>query len=354
MSDQSFTPDYRHFEDVVNNRRPARLPVYEHIIGTEMMEKVLDRQFAGLLGGTAADIEEFFRTQAEFFRLQTYDTVSYEVCIGGFLPGHGAISGGMAGPIQSRGDFEKYPWGEVSAKFWEYAGPRFDTLVRTLPSGMRAVGGIGNGVFEISEDLVGLEYLPLMQVDDPQLYGELFDRIGDLMAEIWAEFLPRYGEHFVACRVGDDLGFRSSLLTNPVTVREHIVPQYKRVIDLVHGAGREFVWHSCGCIFEIMDDFIDIGIDAKHSNEDAISPYDTWIERYGDRIGLLGGFDMDFLCSSDPDTVFERVVEDGQRFRASAKGYALGSGNSIPDYVPMENYLAMIRGAQRIRELESS
>jgi hypothetical protein len=37
-----------------------------------------------------------------------------------------------------------------------------------------------------------------------------------------------------------------------------------------------------------------------------------------------------------PDVIFETVLELGQRFREKAKGYALGSGNSIPDYVPAE------------------
>jgi len=29
--------------------------------------------------------------------------------------------------------------------------------------------------------------------------------------------------------------------------------------------------------------------------------------------------------------------------RAKQGGYALGSGNSIPDYIPSENYLAMLK-----------
>ena len=48
-----------------------------------------------------------------------------------------------------------------------------------------------------------------------------------------------------------------------------------------------------------------------------------------------------------------RVEEGGREYRASANGYALGSGNSIPDYVPVENYLAMIEGAKRIRAGET-
>ena len=41
---------------------------------------------------------------------------------------------------------------------------------------------------------------------------------------------------------------------------------------------------GCGYgIFEIMDDLIALGIDAKHSNEDEIAPFEVWIEKYNDR-----------------------------------------------------------------------
>jgi uroporphyrinogen decarboxylase len=81
-----------------------------------------------------------------------------------------------------------------------------------------------------------------------------------------------------------------------------------------------------------------------------IAPFDVWIERYGDRIGLLGGVDVDILCREDPKAIYERVLDMGRRFRTKAKGYALGSGNSIPDYVPVDGYMAMIRAAQTLRE----
>lgn len=348
----SFDPDYRYFEAVCRNERPGRLPLYEHIISPNAMAKILGVQFAHLLGGSGSDFDEYFRHYCRFFGEMTYDVASFEICINSFLPDHGALLGGRPGPIQSRADFEAYPWEEIPVRFWEYAAPRFEALARSLPPGMKGVGGVGNGVFEISEDLVGLEYLPLMQVDDPELYADLYNKIGWLMATIWAEFLERYSDSFAACRFGDDLGFKTSLLTNPGTVRKHIIPQYRRVIDRVHVHGKLFLWHSCGCIFDVMEDVIALGIGAKHSNEDAISPFSEWIERYGDRIGLCGGFDMDFLCQKTADEVFDEVVESGRRYRRMAKGYALGSGNSIPDYVPLENYLAMVRGAQRIRELE--
>jgi len=103
-----------------------------------------------------------------------------------------------------------------------------------------------------------------------------------------------------------------------------------------------------------MEEVIDLGIDAKHSNEDAIAPFDHWISLYGDRIGLLGGVDVDLLCQKTPEEIVERVVDMGVQFRAQANGFALGSGNSIPDYVPVEGYLAMIEGGRKIRREENA
>ena len=103
-----------------------------------------------------------------------------------------------------------------------------------------------------------------------------------------------------------------------------------------------------------MDEVIELRIDAKHSNEDVIAPFDEWIALYGDRIGLLGGIDMDRLCREKPDEITRIVVEHGRRFRSLTKGYALGSGNSIPDFMPVEGYLAMIEGVKKLRNEETA
>lgn len=348
-----FAPDHRHMLDVLANRRPRRLPVYEHKIDPKIMEQVLGLAFADLERGDDADLSEFFRQFCRFFQDMTYDTVSWEVTLTRTLPDHGAIYGGRTGPIQTRADFERYPWHEVRERYWAAAERKFKAMGANLPPGMKAVGGIGNGVFEISEDLVGYQYLAYMMVDDPDLLADLYRRIGDILVELWIDFLARHGEHFCICRFGDDLGFRSNTLVAPAVIREHVIPQYRRVIDLIHAAGKPFLWHSCGRIFSIMDDVIALGINAKHSNEDAIAPFDQWISLYSDRIGLLGGIDVDTLCQQAPTEIVAEVVEKGQRFRRTANGYALGSGNSIPDYVPVDGYLALIEAARRIRDLES-
>jgi len=316
----SFEPDYQNIVDVVQNKRPDRLSLYEHIISPKIMEQILCTEFAKFEESSGADLEKFFPEFCRFFKEMTFDTVSYEWCVCSALPAKGqAILGRIPGPIQNRRDFEAVDWDGIVRQYISQADLRFELLGRNMPEGMKAIGGVGNGVFEISEDLVGLTNLAYMQVDDPELFAELFVRIG----------------------------------TSPTVIREHIIPQYRRVIDLIHQAGKPFLWHSCGCIFDVMDDVIDVGIDAKHSNEDTIAPYEKWIELYGDRIGLFGGIDVDLLCQSSPDEVFDIVVDRGSKYRQMAKGFALGSGNSIPDYVPVEGFLAMVRACQEIRRREN-
>ncbi|MDR1280568.1 MAG: hypothetical protein LBK99_07065 [Opitutaceae bacterium] len=351
IAKKPFQPDYTNIVKVLHNERPACLPLYEHHIDSPFISRALGREL--LLPADAPGLRDYFGTIINFWKNNTYDAFDYEAPVCSIFPDHGAIMGGRKGPIQNRADFEAFPWEEIPALFKRTYAPQLDAIRDVLPAGMKAYGGCGYGIFEASEDLVGYEPLCLLTCDEPELVGDLYAKIGDLYVRLWTWMLEHYGDLFVFCRMGDDLGFASSMLLPPEVVRTHIIPQHKRIVDLVHSHGKKFLLHSCGHIFPVMEDFINtVGIDAKHSNEDKIAPYDEWIAKYGSRIGLFGGIDMNHLILQKPDEVFEFVVQEGTRFRKAAKGYGLGSGNSIPDYVPVENFYAMIEAAKHIRASE--
>ena len=346
----TFEPDYRNILQVLYNERPARLPLYEHNIDLPFIEKYLGEEIP--FGNNQIDHEEYYKKVIGFWRSNEYDAFSYEALVCAVFPGHGAIRGGMKGPIQNRADFEKFPFEEIPTFFWKKHTPHFEAIRSVMPAGMKAYGGCGYGIFEASEDLVGFEYLCLLQYEDPDLFADLYKKIGDLYITLWTELIQKYDDIFVFYRMGDDLGFKTSTLFAPETIREFILPQYKRVIDLIHANNKKFLLHSCGNIFEVMDDIINLGIDAKHSNEDQIAPFEKWIELYNDRIGLFGGFDLNFIMLNNYDDVFRGVVEEGTRFRRIAKGYGLGSGNSIPDYIPVDGFRAMVDAVKEIRRRE--
>lgn len=345
----SFIPDYNNLLQVLFNTRPDRIPLYEHHIDAPFISKVLNEDLdpAGL---NPKELIEYYRKIIGFWKDMTYDGFDFEAAICDILPGHGAIMGGMKGPVQTREDFEKYPWKDIPIIFREKYKPHFEAIRAELPAGMKAYGGCGYGIFEAGQDLVGFENLCIMQCLDPNLFRDLFIRIGDLWMELWTWVIQNYHDIFVFYRMGDDLGHKTSTMLEPDIIRQHILPQYKRIINLVHSSGKKFLLHSCGNIFPLMDDIIALGIDAKHSNEDQIAPFITWIEKYSNRIGLFGGFDLNLIILNNPEDVFDTVLNQGKLYRSMAKGYGLGSGNSIPGYIPVDGFMAMIEATNEIRK----
>lgn len=344
-----FTPDFKNIVDASLNNRPKRMPLYEHIICVEIMEKILGKNFCGLYKGNKDEKREFFRNYTNFFKTMGYDTVSYEGTITDILPGGGALGRHMPGIIKDRNDFNKYPWDSLNDIFFSTYGEDFELLGEVMPKGMKAIGGPGNGVFEFVQDLVGYMDLCYISADDPELYRDLFKKVSSVMQSIWTTFLRKYGDTYAVCRFGDDLGFKSSTLLSAEDIKTLIIPEYKSIIEVIHSYNKPFLLHSCGNIFNVMEDIITIAkIDAKHSNEDGIAPFNVWVDKYGDRIGNFGGIDTDTLCQQDEKTIREKVKEV-VTYSISKGGFALGSGNSIPNYVPVEGYLAMIEMGRKLR-----
>jgi uroporphyrinogen decarboxylase len=176
--------------------------------------------------------------------------------------------------------------------------------------------------------------------DHPDLVAAIADRVGGLMESFYQHLLTL--DRLIAIFPGDDMGFRSATLVAPQHLRAYILPWHRRFAEMAHERGLPYFLHSCGNLEQIMEDLItDVGIDAKHSFEDAIIPVEDFQARYGDRIAVLGGVDVHRLSVHTPAQVRQRV-----RFLIETCGsrgrYAVGSGNSIPSYIPVENYLAMV------------
>ena len=343
-----FTPDYMNLQRAARNIECERFPLYEHSVAPCMAEAILGCRFGDLLWGDYADKKEYFRLFCEFYQKMGYDTISFEASSRGTLIDGGALDCHKKGVIQTWEDFERYPFDEIPAIYRQRYDEQFRALAETLPPGMKAVGGVGNGVFELIQDLVGYMDLCYMSEDDPELYAALFARIGKMSLTIWEDFMKKHSDAYCVLRFGDDLGFKSNSLISAEDIRAHVIPQYKPIIDLVHRYHKPFLLHSCGNLFNVMEDLIAAGIDAKHSNEDQIAPFPVWVERYGDRIGNFGGIDTDALCRLPKPEMKAYISEVVSKSKGHG-GFAFGSGNSVPSYVPVEQFLTMNEIVREIR-----
>jgi uroporphyrinogen decarboxylase len=248
------------------------------------------------------------------------------------------------GPIMSWEDFERYPWPQPS----QWNSRSLEWLERNLPDGMCIVGSAGFAHFaEHLSWLMGYETLCLALFDQRDLVAAIRDRL----IEIYRVMLERILQ-FKRVKIiwgSDDMGFKTGPLISPSDLREFVLPGHKLMAQMSHAAGHPYLLHCCGDIHAIMPDLIDdVRIDAKHSFEDTIEDVVTAKQRYGNRIALLGGLDMDFLCRSNETQIRQRVRHTLEQCLPGG-GYCLGTGNSVANYVPLDHYLAMLDEGNRFK-----
>ena len=138
------------------------------------------------------------------------------------------------------------------------------------------------------------------------------------------------------------MGFKTGTLISPKFLRQYILPWHRKFAQLAHDHDLVYILHSCGNVESIMEDLIeDVKIDAKHSFEDAIMPVAQFKEKYGARIAVLGGVDMDKLCRLE-EAELRKYVRGIINSCMKGGGYALGTGNSVSNYLPLESFLIML------------
>lgn len=239
------------------------------------------------------------------------------------------------GLITTREDFQKFPWpskDQISILPIEYAAER-------MPSGTQQMV-FYNGIFEDLRTLMGFENMAIKSIEEPDLLADILERL-TVLAEATVDRAaahPSTGAVFY----GEDMGFNQGTMLHPDFFREHVLPRHKRIVSACHRHDKLFLLHSCGKIEALMEDLIEeVGIDAFHSFQDKIMPIEEAHRRYGDRIAVLGGVDVDLLTRGTPGEVRKRTRQILEAC-APTGGLAIGSGNSVTNYCKIENYYAML------------
>jgi uroporphyrinogen decarboxylase len=241
--------------------------------------------------------------------------------------------------IADRRGFDAHKWDDPS----KFHTSVLDEMAAIMPAGMKIIVQ-SRGVLENTMDLLGHEHIGYQLYDDPDLVRDVFDAVGArlLAAHELASAHPAVG----ALTLCDDMGFKTHTLLSPATYRELLFPWHKRIVDAVHRHGKPIILHACGNLRDIIEDVIACGWDARQSFEDAVEPLWEARKHSRGRISLLGGFDVDKLSRMTPAEVREHT-----RFlfrECSGGAWALGTGNSVPNYIPVENFLAMIDEGRRM------
>jgi len=255
--------------------------------------------------------------------------------------------------ISSVKDFDKFPWpkyGETPIIAGEPdvailpAKYAIEDIEKYLPKKMRVIGWT-SGIYEYVVWLMGYENFCFALKDNSGLIKKMFEQVGSLLTGLF-EYMTKFNI-IGALWLADDLAYTNGLLWSPKPMRRLLFPWYVKISSIAKKAGLPLIFHSDGKLWDIMDDLINIGFNALHPIEPKAMDICEVRRKVGHNLCLIGNIDLGYtLTRGTPDEV-EAEVKNRIRDLAPGGGYCVGSSNSIPDYVPLKNYNAMIEATFR-------
>ena len=328
-------PDYTQLLKVLNKQVPDRPTLFEFFLNDELYELLNNGE-----APTRGDGHDDLRRRMYAYKNAGYDYVTTHTSNFGFPAGEKdhmltlSLNDGVA--ITDWESYERYVWPSPSS----CSTAHLELCAKDMPEGMKYVAYGPGGVLENAIRITGYDNLCAIIYDEPELAKQIFNDIGSRLVEYYE--LVADMDCICAFVSNDDWGFKTQTMLSPVHMREYVFPWHKKIVEVGHKRNKPVLLHSCGMLGEVMEDVIeDMAFDGKHSYEDVIEPIEEAYERYKGRIALLGGIDVDFVCRSTPEEIAARSRAMLERTQSTG-GYALGTGNSVPYYVPADKYLAMI------------
>ncbi len=348
--------DFERLKTALNHQEPDCVPLFEMSIDPEIKTQFMGRS----LKGHAEEIE-FYRmagydvypvaltvinvnlkkievTNQEIgktlgLELPTRTTSSYKADLEAYTERHWVEM--HKGVITTKDEFAAYPWPNPDRLDFSV----LDEVGALLPPGMK-IGVIIGKIFTGVWFMMGMESFMLAYRDDPELIELIYGKIIPLQQRAMEAAMkhPAVGLSFHA----DDLSGNNGPLVDPNHFRKYAFPCYRQMCDMAKAAGKPFIFHSDGDLTMVLDDLIDLGITGWHPIEKTAHDINEVKAKYGHRIALLGNIDLQYTLTRGTPEEVEEEVNTRIRDLAPGGGYCVSSGNSIPDYVPIDNYAAML------------
>ncbi len=189
-----------------------------------------------------------------------------------------------------------------------------------------------------------------MLMTEKQTAQEMMGRAVDAAIKCLGQYNQAVGDYCMVWGVAsDDAGTQRSELMSPELFSEMIKPHYKRLCDWVHAnTNWKTFLHSCGCIHDYIDHWIEAGIDVLNPVQISAAKMEPkrLVEEFGGRVVFWGGGcdTQKVLPLGTPEEIREHVRENIRTFNANG-GYVFTQVHNIQANVPAENIEAMLAAA---------
>lgn len=242
-------------------------------------------------------------------------------------------------PIANRDDWQRYKE-RLDPNHPDRKQVDWKTLGEELSHADTPVGVWIGSFLGWPRDWIGFENIGLMVYDDRALLEEIVMTLGDLACSQLTIALREVEVDFAAG--WEDICFRNGPMISPAMFKEIVIPQVKRVCDILRQHGCDVIWTDCdGDIRSLVPLWLEAGLNCMFPLEVHPGSDPVWLRKeYGKRILLRGGLEKFILSKTRPEILrelqrVEKVFEEG--------GYIPHGDHRIPEDVPYDNYKYYIR-----------
>jgi len=252
---------------------------------------------------------------------------------------------------ESKNDIEQYPFWPTAEDFRKLAEGKKEEAknLRRNTNYAIMVDALLWFPFLAYPSLTGYEKWFIDMKLNPKFYFTLCDRLFEVGLGIVENFIGSVGDYIDIVATYDDMGNQEGLFCSHKDYVKFIKPYEKQMIEHIKKYTKAKIYrHSCGSIYEIIPDLIEIGVEILNPVQPLAKNMEPWRlkKEFGKDLAFFGGIDIQkLLPHGTPEDVREGVRKTIEIY-APGGGYILGPSHNIePDTSP-ENIVAMYEAAQ--------
>ncbi len=248
---------------------------------------------------------------------------------------------------------QKVLWAYLAQSPWNRAGePDFWEQLRETCLTLRAETdralfmGIGCNMFEWGTFLRRIDNFLMDIVAEPEEVEPLLDALLELHLQTLEKVCTYLGDIIDIFRFGDDLGMSTGPFMSPATYRALFKPRHRRLVSYLkeHSSAKVFL-HSCGSIYKLLPDLIEVGYDIINPVQTNCTDMDpaTLKREFGTQITFWGaGADTSTVLNHATPAEVRRHVLNRLEIFAPGGGYVFNSIHNLMPDVPPQNIIAML------------
>lgn len=206
------------------------------------------------------------------------------------------------------------------------------------------------GIFDLACTLRSMDDFLIDLLLNKKYANKLLDKILEYNFLIYEFFLKEVGEYLDVIEFNDDLGTQNNSIISPELFREFFKPRYKEFINMLKKMAKnaKIFFHSCGSIYNIIPDFIELGIDILNPVQPLANNMDSYKlkKEFGKDICFQGGIDLQKAMRGSQIDVENETRKRIKAF-APGGGYVLAAANNITNDIPLDNVFVLFRYAKQ-------